>query len=383
MTMISHAQNFEDVMIWRALKSVEQGFYLDIGAHSPDQWSVTKLFHDKGWRGLNIEPHPVFLQQLMEKRPNDTNLGFAVSDFQGEADFFCVENTGLSSLNITAADSATRRGFSKDTIQVPVRTLSAIWDDFVPPDQPVHFLKIDVEGHEEQVVRGGDWARHRPWIVIVEATKPNSTTLNHHCWDPMLQEFGYDFVWFDGLNRFYLAHEHAGLKDAFKTPPNVFDNFRKAEEAALEMRAITAEAKIFKVERMAIKMADLTETLTELSDRVTEQKNRISELIESTERRDKPLWNRLFFRQSGKPKKAVRRALFHTSGKPRGVFRKWVLHPDGQPRAAFRKWMSSPEYQILPRAVRVASPTASTVDALSRDGERAFLRLAAVRRSVS
>lgn len=58
--MISYAQNFEDVMLMRALASIEKGFYIDVGAAWPDQDSVTKAFYEKGWLGVNIEPNPVF-----------------------------------------------------------------------------------------------------------------------------------------------------------------------------------------------------------------------------------------------------------------------------------------------------------------------------------
>ena len=132
MGIISYAQNFEDVLLWRALKNVEHGFYLDIGGHSPDVWSVTRLFYDAGWRGLNVEPHPKFLAQLKAKRLHDINLGLAVSDFQGEADFHCIEETGLSALDKTVADGALDRGFSENVIKVPVTTLSDIWDEHVP-----------------------------------------------------------------------------------------------------------------------------------------------------------------------------------------------------------------------------------------------------------
>ena len=44
MTFVSYAQNMEDVMLWRALKDVDQGFYVDVGANDPNVHSVTKAF---------------------------------------------------------------------------------------------------------------------------------------------------------------------------------------------------------------------------------------------------------------------------------------------------------------------------------------------------
>jgi len=62
MTFVSYAQNYEDVMLWRALKHIENGFYIDVGAAWPSEHSVTKLFYDEGWRGINIEPNLEFSQ---------------------------------------------------------------------------------------------------------------------------------------------------------------------------------------------------------------------------------------------------------------------------------------------------------------------------------
>ena len=43
----SYAQNFEDLMLYRAL-GVERGFYIDIGAQHPEVDSVSKAFFDRG-----------------------------------------------------------------------------------------------------------------------------------------------------------------------------------------------------------------------------------------------------------------------------------------------------------------------------------------------
>ena len=61
-------------MLWRALKHVERGFYIDVGACAPEEWSVTKAFYDRGWRGINIEPDPGYHRQLLAARTRDINL---------------------------------------------------------------------------------------------------------------------------------------------------------------------------------------------------------------------------------------------------------------------------------------------------------------------
>jgi len=101
--------------------------------------------------------------------------------------------------------------------------LTKIIEEYAPQD--VHFLKVDVEGLEEQVLKGLNFKRYRPWILIIEATLPNSQIKSYAGWDSYLNDMNYIFVYFDGLNRFYLAQEHKTLNSAFEVPPNVFDHF--------------------------------------------------------------------------------------------------------------------------------------------------------------
>ena len=76
MTFVSYAQNFEDVILWRALKHVKEGFYVDIGAQDPVINSVSLAFYEHGWRGVHVEPHSGYAGQTAKcaaGRSRDTN----------------------------------------------------------------------------------------------------------------------------------------------------------------------------------------------------------------------------------------------------------------------------------------------------------------------
>jgi chemotaxis protein histidine kinase CheA len=110
----------------------------------------------------------------------------------------------------------------------------------------IHFLKIDVEGAEAAVIRSFDLERFRPQIILVEATLPNSTEVRYAEWEALITGKRYDFVYFDGLNRFYVAQEVGHLREVFSTPPNVLDDFRQYREvmhrdtiARLQQRLVT------------------------------------------------------------------------------------------------------------------------------------------------
>lgn len=223
MTFISYAQNFEDVMLWRALKHVENGFYIDVGANDPVLDSVTFAFYQRGWRGINIEPMRQYYERLCAERPEDINLPVAVSDTGGELTFFDIPDTGLSTMEPAIAEAHVAAGREVIQQRIQALPLANICEEHV--HGPIHFLKIDVEGLEGAVLRGMDFQKWRPWILVIEATRPQSQITNHSEWEGLVLAAGYRFSYFDGLNHYYISENHLDLMESFKTPPNVFDDF--------------------------------------------------------------------------------------------------------------------------------------------------------------
>jgi FkbM family methyltransferase len=219
--IFSYAQVLEDVLLFRALGAIENGFYIDVGANDPVSDSVTKMFYEKGWSGVNIEAAPSWYERLVQDRPRDINLNLAASDEPGTLTFHEIEGSGLSTVSQDFADRHEASGFGRRSYEVRAETLESICEAHVTG--PIHFLKIDVEGAEEAVIRGANFTRFRPWIVLVEATEPLTTVPTHGPWDPILVSAGYEFVLFDGLNRFYVAKERPELKPYFVTKADDYE----------------------------------------------------------------------------------------------------------------------------------------------------------------
>lgn len=233
-SFISYAQNMEDVILHRALKAINNGLYIDIGAQSPDLDSVTKAFFERGWRGINVEPNPFFYKQLSKQRKNDINLLCAIGSRSSIKTFYFVENTGLSTLKRNIALHHERSGFHIKTKKVNISTLNQIWESYIPERHDVHFLKIDAEGFELEIIKGNNWLKNRPWIILVESMKPNKQIECHEPWEKYLLKNKYKMVYADGLNRFYLAKERYNLLPAFKYPPNIFDKIIRVKELNLQ-----------------------------------------------------------------------------------------------------------------------------------------------------
>ena len=214
--MLSYAQNAEDVILHRVLTE-PSGFYLDVGACHPVIDSITYAFYRRGWRGINVEPDPSMHTRLEAVRPRDINLQGAVSQHSGEATFYrCPRHLPLSTMNPKVASELKESGVPIQQESIEVTTLSHIFSEHAP--EQVDFLKVDVEGHEHEVLLGNDWERFRPIIVVVEATHPRTTEPVHQRWESVLTNSAYHFAHFDGLNRYYVREENIELLEELDRP---------------------------------------------------------------------------------------------------------------------------------------------------------------------
>lgn len=220
-TFRSYAQNLEDILLWRAVGHVRHGCYIDVGAHDPRCESVSRGFYEQGWRGVHFEPNPAFVERIRDDRPDEIVHEIALSDTEGTMRFVVTSASGLSTGAVEYADAYRRSGQVAEEQDVKVTTLEQACASLAGRD--VHWMKIDVEGMEEKVLRGWNPRTLRPWIVLIEATRPGSTEPAHDAWERLLVDAGYRFALFDGLNRFYVANERPELLTALSTPVNIHD----------------------------------------------------------------------------------------------------------------------------------------------------------------
>lgn len=199
--MKSYAQDKEDLILADILKDVKEGFYVDVGANSPTVYSVTKLFYEQGWNGINIEPLPDMFNELCAERERDININVAVSNKDGEM------RLHLDGMGSTLSETVVKdnRIENSPTIIVEVKTLATILSDVKPKD--IHFCKVDVEGFEKQVLEGMDW-NYRPWVFCMESTKPNTEILCHEEWEYILIDHGYTLRYIHGINRYYIDSDN-------------------------------------------------------------------------------------------------------------------------------------------------------------------------------
>lgn len=263
---ISFAQNAEDVVLWRAFQDVPTGTYVEVGANHPTSSSITRAFYDRGWAGIEIEPVTEFAEAYRAARPRDTVVQAAVTDSGAETvTIHVVDGTGLSTLDDDIIERHTSTGWTAHDESVPARRLDDILDEHLPSDHEIHFMVIDVEGSEGAVLATLDLSRRRPWVLVVEATAPNSTETTHEAWEPGILASGYRFCLFDGLSRFYVAEEHGELHDRLAAPVNPLDDFVPliVHELRQELESVHGELGRIRQEvaRLETERTELTESL--------------------------------------------------------------------------------------------------------------------------
>lgn len=221
---ISYAQRYEDLHLMRCFGEQANGFYIDIGAGHPVYDNVSFAFYLRGWRGITVEPNPALAPLIRAVRPRDDFHQALVGGRIGEATFYVVDEFhGLSTMIERHARNAdVHFGKKSKEILLPMTTLAALCAQHA--SAAIDFLKVDVEGAEEDVLAGGDWQRFRPKVVIIEALAPYTLAPAWEAWEQTLVSHGYLYAWFDSLNRYYVAEEAWECAAPLQQAPASFEN---------------------------------------------------------------------------------------------------------------------------------------------------------------
>ena len=243
----SYSQNAEDVVLWRALRGVDHGRYIDVGANDPCHDSVSMAFYQRGWTGITVEPDPHFAALQREHRPGDIVIEAAITEADGGTVILhVVDDTGLSTLE---DERARLHALSRPTHDVDVltRRIDSVLQDAGWAGEDIHFMSVDTEGSERIVLESVDLTTWRPWVLVVEATEPNTTRSTRRDWEGIVLGVGYRLCLFDGLSCFYVSEERSQqLSGPLSYPACVLDNYippalRHCQERARRAQEVAQE----------------------------------------------------------------------------------------------------------------------------------------------
>ena len=154
----------EDIFIRRFFKNEKKGFYVDIGSYHPIKGSLTYYLFKKGWKGLNVDLSKVSVDLFKISRPNDYNINVAITDFDGETEYF--ESGAINQQNSLVSEK------DKKKIKIKAYKLNTLLDDFNILE--IDYLNIDVEGNEFKVISTFDFEKFHPKLISIEQNIYNS-----------------------------------------------------------------------------------------------------------------------------------------------------------------------------------------------------------------
>ena len=170
---LSFAQEGEDLLLDKIFSGQAEGFYVDVGAHHPTKFSNTCRLHQRGWRGLNIDPRPGTKELFDAARPRDINLCLGIDEAEATLTYIQFNEPALNTFDRTLAEERLRQRNGAWRIiaetPVPVRPLAAVLAEHLPAGTVIDVLTIDAEGWDLRVLRSNDWTRFRPRVVLVES----------------------------------------------------------------------------------------------------------------------------------------------------------------------------------------------------------------------
>ena len=161
----SFSQGSMDLILEHIFKNKNNGFYIDVGCQHPIKNNNTYLLYKRGWSGINIDLDSVNIELFNFFRKNDNNVKSAVSDkIESAKLFYYHQKSPINTLdkNISLKQNAK----IEKEIDIQTNTLTNILDNY--SIKKIDLLTIDVEGFELKVLKGLNFNKYNPGVIIVE-----------------------------------------------------------------------------------------------------------------------------------------------------------------------------------------------------------------------
>ena len=179
--VISFAQGAEDLALLQAFNNMRDGKYIDVGAHNPHRFSVTRILYEKGWTGVNIEANDEVAPLFEKYRKKDVNLFFAVGT-QETYNFYKFSEPALNSTNEDWVSNHLNKNLVREMITIKGITLKTVIDTYFKNSR-CNLLKIDIEGSDLDALKSIDFenldtSKYPEWILL-ETVPPVEKSLSY------------------------------------------------------------------------------------------------------------------------------------------------------------------------------------------------------------
>tara|TARA_Y100001958_G_scaffold159888_1_gene163977 strand:+ start:14800 stop:15504 length:705 start_codon:yes stop_codon:yes gene_type:complete len=150
-------KNYSVKKFFQQIVSKSKPIIFDVGAHKGESINFFKKIYPKSIIHC-FEPNPVIYNELSKININDVfKHNIAISDKEGESEFFTQDMShlgGLLEINKKAKDSL---GYAENALNKKIKVKTTTLDNFclINKINNIDILKIDVQGYEIGVLKGG------------------------------------------------------------------------------------------------------------------------------------------------------------------------------------------------------------------------------------
>lgn len=174
----SFSQFGEDIVVYNYLKrfNPQDGIYIDVGAFDPITFSNTLLLYKKGWHGINIDLDDDKIKKFQSHRPEDFNVKAAVSNGYTKMNLlhYSASTTdrivSTEEINLTSVIGEKPLKIS----EIVTYPLIDIIESSPFKGKSIHYLNIDCEGHDFEVLKSLNLEKYKPMIITIESLESSS-----------------------------------------------------------------------------------------------------------------------------------------------------------------------------------------------------------------
>jgi FkbM family methyltransferase len=200
--MTYYSQHGEDFFLDQIFKNQREGFFVEVGCIDGRRFSNTLTFEERGWKGLCVEAHAGYIELLKKNRPNSIVCHCAAGEKdEDEVPFYANSRGSLSTLDKSQEEHFRKKygvhftGFELQ--RVPKRRLDTLFKQ--NEISKIDLLSIDIEGYEIEALKGIDFSRYRPRVIVVETQDREE----EQKLDQLFEQVGYHRVARLACNLFY------------------------------------------------------------------------------------------------------------------------------------------------------------------------------------
>jgi FkbM family methyltransferase len=191
---LNFSSDGEDSILIKWLGGLKNGFYVDVGSHKPLFSSNTYGLYLNGWKGICIDPNPGLKLKYKIFRSSDLfiNSALVFNNKQKKKFFyFYKHNTDLNTFSKKRVEIQQKLYGRYPTKKIKVNQIKIEKLIELVVNKDLHFLNIDIEGLEYEIIKFLLKKEIFPWCIAIEELGETCENINKSKIKKILNKNGY------------------------------------------------------------------------------------------------------------------------------------------------------------------------------------------------